>query len=299
MRTIVFGAGGQLGIELARECLNRGHSVTALTRSDADIAQVDVVRRAIGRHRPHWVLNAAAYNDVDRAETRYEEALAINAAAVSDLAAACEDHGAGLVHYSTDFVFSGKKGSPYVEEDVAEPLSIYGAVKIVGDVLAQDRCAAHYVLRVGGVYGPAGRYTRRGNFAEFVLNGCAEGRELRIVGDQFATPTFAPALAARTLDVLEQQIPYGLYHLGGGEVLSWYEFATKIADAAGCSAKIVRIPYADYAPKVPRPQYSALSNGRIEALGIAPMPGIDASIRQYLKLRPSRDSRESSSSRGH
>ena len=146
-------------------------------------------------------------------------------------------------------------------------------------------CQAHYVLRVAGVYGPPGRYTNRGNFPEYVLRKCAEGGPLRIVNDQFATPTFGPALAARSIQILERQVPFGLYHLSGGESISWFDFARKIGLAAGCPIEVLPISSDAYRARARRPRYAALSNARIEAAGIPRMPGIDSALRQYLTMR--------------
>ena len=186
----------------------------ALHRSQLDITEDDSVRRIVARHRPDWVINAAAYNKVDLAESEPEAAMRVNAFAVRAVATACAEAGATLLHYSTDHVFDGSKGTPYLEQDLPAPQSVYGVSKLAGELFARACCRSHYVLRVGGVFGPPGRYTNHGNFPEFVLRKCAEGTPLRIVDDQFATPTFGTALAGRSLDVLEKQVPFGLYHLG-------------------------------------------------------------------------------------
>ena len=285
MRAILIGAGGQLGIDLARECRKRGHSVLALRRSQLDIADAARVQRRITRHRPDYVINAAAYNKVDQAESEPETAMRINGAAVRAVASACEQAGATMLHYSTDYVFSGSKKSPYTEDDLPAPQSVYGVSKLVGEMFVRSCCASHYVLRVGGVYGPPGRYTSHGNFPEWILRKCKEGAPLKIVEDHFATPTFGPALAARSLDILERRIPFGVYHLAGGEAVSWYDFARKILSAARCPVQLDPTNRHEYKTRAPRPLYAVLSNARIEAAGIAPMPGLDQCLREYLDLR--------------
>ncbi|MYB52511.1 MAG: dTDP-4-dehydrorhamnose reductase [Acidobacteriia bacterium] len=285
MRTILFGAGGQLGVDLARLCRQRGHRLLALLRSQLDITDEAATRRRIARHNPDCVINAAAYNQVDQAESDIETALRVNALAVRNIAAACGEVGAVLVHYSTDYVFDGEKGSPYKETDDAAPQSVYGLSKLMGETFVEAHCPSHYVLRVAGVFGPPGRHTKRGNFAEFVLRNCAEGAPLRIVDDQIATPTFGPALAARTLDAIEREVPFGLYHLAGGEPVSWYEFARKIARLARCASALEPTPRTRFQGKARRPRCAALSNAKVEAAGIAKMPSLDAAIAEYLILR--------------
>ena len=231
------------------------------------------------------MINAAAYNHVDQAENDIGTALRVNALAVRSMALACAEIGAVLVHYSTDYVFGGDRDSPYTETDAPAPQSSYGVSKLVGELFAHAFCPSHYVLRVAGVYGPPGRFTNRGNFAEFVLRKCAEGASLRIVDDQIATPTFGTALAARSLDIVERKIPFGVYHLAGGEPVSWYGFARRIVSLAGCNADLEPINHKQYQSKARRPRYAALSNAAVEAAGITPMPSIDAAIAEYLKLR--------------
>lgn len=285
LRVVLFGADGQLAIDLARECQNRGHSVLALSRAQLDITDETAVLERIVSHRPDWVINAAAYNKVDLAESEPAVAMRVNAIAVRAMAMACEAVGSTLLHFSTDYVFGGDKGSAYTEEDLPAPQSVYGASKLAGEFFARSFCRTHYVLRVAGVYGPPGRYTNRGNFPEFVLRKCAEGAPLRIVNDQFATPTFGPALAARSIATLERQVPFGLYHLAGGEPISWFDFARRIGLAARCPAEILPISSEAYRPRARRPRYAALSNARIEAAGIPSMPGIDGALQQYLTMR--------------
>ncbi len=285
MRTILLGAGGQLGIDLARLCRKRGHGLLALRRSQLDITDESATRQRIARYDPDCVINAAAYNQVDQAESDSETAMRVNALAVRNIAVACAEVGAVLVHYSTDYVFSGEKGTPYTETDAPAPRSVYGVSKLAGETFARAHCPSHYVLRVAGVFGPPGRHTKRGNFAEFVLRKCAEGTPLRIVDDRFATPTFGPALAARTLDAVERKIPFGLYHLAGGEAVSWCEFARKIVRLAQRPAEVEPIDGSRSQAKALRPRCAALSNARVEAAGIAKMPSLDAAIAEYLVLR--------------
>ena len=285
MRALLLGAGGQLGIDLGRECRSRGHEVHALCRDDCDIAHEESVRSEISDFRPDWVINAAAYNHVDRAEREPENALRVNALAVRTIAGACQRLGATLLHFSTDYVFGGDKDTPYEENDMPAPRSVYGVSKLAGELFAQHGCARHYVLRVAGLYGPPGRYTNRGNFVEFVLRGCAAGVRLRIAADSVASPTYGPAVSIRSVDILERRIPFGLYHLGGGQAVSWFEFARRIARTAACPADLVAARSLDLPFLATRPPYSALSNKRIEKAGIEPMPGMDGSLREYMVRR--------------
>ena len=257
----------------------------ALCRSQVDIADESAIRQRIAQHKPDCVINAAAYNHVDRAESATETAMRVNALAVRSMSVACAEVGAVLVHFSTDYVFGGDKDSPYTETDAPAPKSVYGISKLAGEMFARAFCPAHYVLRVAGVYGTPGRFTSRSNFAEFVLRKCAEGEALRILDDQFVTPTYGRALAARSLDIVERKIPFGVYHLAGNQPVSWFRFARKIASLAGYSADLEPIDRKQYQSKARRPRYAALSNAAVEAAGIDEMPSLDAAIAEYLTLR--------------
>lgn len=286
MRALVLGARGQLGVDLAREACRRGHDVQALTRSQLDITDAAAVESAIRAFRPGAVFNAAAYNQVDRAESEPWAAMAVNAAGVRNVALACRTAKAVLVHYSTDMVFAGDATSPYSEADPTGPKSAYGASKLAGERLARECCPSHYVLRAAAVYGPPGKFTRRGNFAELVLAKCRGGGGLGVVRDRYVSPTFGPALAARSLDAVEAGIPHGLYHLAGGEAVSWHAFAVEIAHASGAQGGVVRPIGADqYPAAAQRPRYAALSNRRIEVAGIRRMPALAEAVRLYVDRR--------------
>ena len=284
MRAVVLGAGGQLGFELTAELRRRGVHVLAVTRRQLDITEPVAVDALIQRHRPDWVLNAAAYNLVDKAEHEPEDAYRVNALGVRNIAIAAAKVGATLVHYSTDHVFDGEQESPYVEEDLPSPPSAYGVSKLAGEHYARVYCEKRFVIRVAGVFGPAGQFTNRSNFPELVLRKAHARETLRVVEDFFATPTYAVPLASLSVDLLEKA-PFGLYHLGGGETISWYQYALKILAAAELQADVQPTNHREYVTPARRPRHSSLSNQKIEALGLPPMPSLDDALADYLKRR--------------
>ncbi len=284
MRAIVFGAGGQLGQELVDELRRRDVSVVAVGRKQLDISVPEAVDALVDRHQPDWVLNAAAYNLVDKAEREPEEAMKVNGLAVRTAAAAAQRVGAALVHYSTDHVFDGAQEKAYTEDDLPCPPSAYGVSKLVGEHYARITCRRAYVIRVAGVFGPAGRHTNRGNFPELILKKAAAGEPLRVVEDLFATPTYAVPLAAHSLDLLQKADP-GLYHLGGGETISWYSYAKKIVEIAGLEADITPTTSREYVTPARRPRHAGLSNAKAEALGLPKMPSLDEALKDYLDRR--------------
>jgi dTDP-4-dehydrorhamnose reductase len=284
LRALVLGAGGQLGAEIVDELHRRNHVATALGRRQLDITNPAAVDASFQEHQPQWVVNCAAYNKVDLAEKEPETAMKINGLAVRTLAVACQDTGATFLHFSTDHVFDGAKRAPYTEEDAPNPPSSYAVSKLAGELYARALCESLYVVRVAGVFGPAGRFTRHSNFPELILRKAQEGAPLRVVDDFFATPTYAPALASRSLDLLERAAQ-GLYHIGGGTSISWYHYALKILEVAGLEADIQPTNKENYPTPARRPRQAALSNAKVEKLGLAPMPSLDDALRDYMKQR--------------
>jgi len=267
-----------------RELRRRGHHAAGLGRQELDITRADLIEQAVRLHHPDWLINAAAYNQVDVAEKEPLTALQANGLAVRHMAVACRDSGATLLHFSTDHVFDGRKSTPYTEDDLPSPVSAYGVSKLAGELYTRAYLDRHCIVRTAGVFGPAGRGTNRGNFLELMLRKAAEGQAIRVVEDYYASPTYAPALASRSIDLLERAV-YGTYHIGGGCEVSWYQYALMIFDEAGLRAEVVPTNERDYRTLARRPKYSVLSNQRIESLGLLPMPSLEQTIRDYLTKR--------------
>src|SRR3954471_7268535 len=230
-RAVVFGASGQLGVELVRELKARRYEVTGWTRSAVDITDGAAVEKALAQADAEVVFNAAAYNQVDVAENEPQAAFLVNALAVRNLALACRQADARLVHFSTDYVFDGAARHPYVEEDPTHPLGAYAVSKLAGELYAQAYLDRALVVRTSGVFGPGGLTTARGNFVELMLRLAASGKPIRVVEDHWASPTFAPLLASRTIDLTERD-QTGVFHVGGGIPTSWFQFAKLIFEAA-------------------------------------------------------------------
>src|SRR5437867_6998587 len=230
----VFGASGQLGVELVRELKTRGYSVAAWDRREVDIADPAAVENALAGADAEVVFNAAAYNQVDVAEKEPQAAILVNGLAVRNMALACRQIDARLVHFSTDYVFDGTARRPYTEEDPTHPLGAYAVSKLAGELYAQAYLEAPLIIRTSGVFGPGGLKTARGNFIELMLRlaSAPAHQPIRVVEDHFASPTYAPVLAARTLDLVERHCS-GVFHAGGGTPISWFEYAKLIFETAG------------------------------------------------------------------
>jgi len=283
-KAAVFGCSGQLGVELVRELRERGHEVTGWERSTVDIADGQKVERLLANLDPQVVFNAAAYNQVDVAEKEPQAAFVANALGVRNLALACRQTDAQLVHFSTDYVFDGTANRPYREDDPTHPLGAYAVSKLAGELYAQAYLDSLLIVRTCGVFGPAGLRTNRGNFVELMLRLAAAGQPIRVVEDHIASPTYAPLLAARTIDLVEKN-QRGVFHIGGGTPISWFNFSKLIFDAAGLKPSLQPTDEREYRTTARRPKYSALSNGKMERAGLQPMPPLAECLRTYLAAR--------------
>ena len=278
---LIFGAGGQLGVELKRELSERGYLVHTYERTQIDITNQAAVEESISKLDPGLVLNAAAYNQVDVAEKEPQAAFQANALAVRNIALACRQADARLVHFSTDYVFDGTASRPYVETDATHPLGAYAVSKLGGELYAQAYLDAPLIVRTCGVYGPQGIKTARGNFVETMLRLARSGNPIQVVEDYVASPTYAPALAARTCDLVERGCS-GVFHVGGGKSISWFDFAGVIFAAARVAPTLQASNERSYRTPARRPKYSVLSNAKMEAAGVAPMPSIESAVAEYM-----------------
>jgi dTDP-4-dehydrorhamnose reductase len=286
-KIFVLGSAGQLGQELVAEFRSRGYYVTGMDRDTVDIADRFQVEECIGALDPSVVVNAAAYNQVDVAEREPQAAFAVNALAVRNIALACRQVDARLVHYSTDYVFDGMAGRPYTESDAPRPLGAYGVSKLAGEFFASGYISNPLIIRTSGVFGPGGLDTARGNFVEFMLRLAQAGQPIRVVEDHVASPAYAPPLAARTADMVDKELS-GVFHVGGGTPISWFEFARLIFKTAGLSPEVRPTNEREYRTEARRPKYSALSNAKMEAAGLAPMPPLGEALSDYFRRRSER-----------
>jgi dTDP-4-dehydrorhamnose reductase len=205
---------------------------------------------------------------------------------VRNLALACRQLDARFVHFSTDYVFDGAAGRPYRESDPTHPLGAYGVSKLAGELYAQAYLDAPLIVRTSGVFGPGGLRTARGNFVEVMLRLARNAQPIRVVEDHVASPTYAPLLAARTIDLVERA-QTGIFHIGGGTPTSWFHYAQAIFAVAlpDHPHELHATNEREYRTAAHRPKFSALSNSKMESAGLAPMPPLDEALRLYFAAR--------------
>src|SRR5438105_1719353 len=252
MKYAVLGASGQLGRDLGPRLPG---AVVLLGHTQADLTRPETLQ-TVRDLRPDVVINCAAYNFVDKAESEPEAAFAVNAWAVRELALVCRDLHCLLVHYSTDHVFGldASRSSPWLETDAPGPVSVYGLSKLSGEYLVRALCPRHLVLRTCGLYGHHGSGGKGGNFVETMLKVAGQGKPLRVVGDQVCTPTSTVDVATTTLGLL-QKGAVGLFNVTNEGSCSWFEFARTIFEQAGIEADLTAITSAQFAAAANRPAY--------------------------------------------
>jgi len=292
MRVLVTGGAGQVGVEVARALEGRA-TVLAYDRAALDLAHPERVAERVGRDRPDVIVNCAAYTAVDRAEGEPELAHQVNGVAAAVLAEEARRHDAVLIHFSTDYVFDGTKGSPYVEDDPPNPVSVYGATKLEGERAISASGCAHLILRTSWVYGPHGK-----NFMLTMLKLAETRDELRVVDDQRGAPTSSAQLARLTTQLLDLgadtlRAKSGLYHATAAGETTWRGFAEAIFEGAarhrGASFKrprVTPIATSEYPTPARRPAYSVLSTERLaQAFGVR-IPGWREGLEEAISALP-------------
>lgn len=272
---LVVGAKGMLGRDLMTLLGDRGHGVDI---ADIDITSLESVLRVVGALKPEVVVNCAAYTDVDGCESDIDTAMAVNGEGVAHLAMACRDIGALLVQISTDYVFNGGKGVPYLEDDPPCPLSVYGESKLAGEMNAAC-CPENLIVRTQWLYGLHGK-----NFVETMLKLGAEKNELTVVDDQVGSPTWTVDLARAILALIDKGCR-GTYHAANSEYCSWNSFATAIFEESGLQVMVKPMTTSELNRPALRPLYSTLDCSKLTAdTGFRPQ-GWRSALQAYLKLR--------------
>ena len=265
-RVVVVGATGQLGADLIEVFARTGRwKVVGLSHDDVEVTQSESVRAALEGLRPAVVINTVAFNRVDACETEAETAFRVNALGALNVARAADSVGALCVYISTDYVFDGQRGdlvagrAPYTEQDRPNPINVYGASKLAGEILTAQGAARHLVVRVASLFGRRGARGKGGNFVTTILARAKAGEPLRVVDDIVMSPTYTLD-AARAIERLVSAGVTGVVHVVNGGMCSWYEFACAIVRLAGLDARVEPIPSTAYPTAARRPPFSALSN---------------------------------------
>lgn len=261
-KVLVIGAGGQLGQCIKKIVALRSiENVVFPEEKTANILNVADLAALFEEQKPNYVINCAAYTAVDKAEDEADIAKAVNETGAKNLAQLCQQYQATLIHISTDFVFEGNEIKLLKEDDIAEPISVYGITKLDGELAITAALQQHIIIRTSWLYSEFAN-----NFVKTMLKLGAERDELSIIADQVGTPTYAVDLANAIFDIIENPTKiYGVYHFSNEGVTSWYDFAQAIFKLSGTNVKVHPIPTSAYPTKAKRPHFSVMDKTKIKA----------------------------------
>jgi len=283
MKIAVIGANGQLGIDICRAFRENDHEVIELNHSTLDVADGEAVSSTLRALQPSLVVNTAAMHNVDACEADPAKSFAVNGIGARNLAIAANEQKATLFHLSSDYVFDGTKGAPYVENDAPLPLNVYGNTKLAGEYFIRTIARQYCIVRVSGLYGKNLCRAKGGlNFVSLMLKLAKERGEVKVVDDEFVSPTFTEDVARQIVHMAGSQA-YGIYHATSQGSCSWYEFAAKIFELTNTAVKLTAAAPGEFPAKVPRPKYSVLENAGLKSTGLDIMPPWQDGLTRYLK----------------
>jgi dTDP-4-dehydrorhamnose reductase len=281
MKLFIIGHDGMLGQDMVRIARGAGHEPYGASFPDIDITSRESIRERVESIRPDAIINCAAFTAVDACETNEATAMAVNATGAGLVAACAESLGVPLVHISTDYVFDGKATKPYVEDDLANPASVYGRSKLKGEEMVFANCARTFVFRIAWLYGKNGN-----NFVKTIRaaaqKNAAAGKPLRVVNDQFGTPTFTVDVCRQVLCILPTA-HFGLYHATNEGACTWYDFAKKIVASANIPCAVDPCPTTEFPRPAPRPAYSVLENRNLKTIGMNIMQPWEEAFGEFLR----------------
>lgn len=281
MNILLIGATGQLGQEL-HKTLAQWDSVIPLSHEGIDIADFKKVRSVILEIQPDIVINTAAYHRVAECETNIHQSFFLNSFCVRHLALCCKKAGALLMHFSTDYVFDGKKRKAYRESDNPNPVNVYGLSKLAGEKFIREILPEHYIIRVSGLFGGSGSRQKGGNFLTHILEKAKQEQDIQVASDMVFSPTYAPDCAKVMAGIL-QNGQFGTYHVTNAGFCSWYEFASAFFQFLSMKIFIKAVSYNALRMPVARPMYSVLESNRITELNISKMRPWKEALLEYCR----------------
>ena len=272
-KVLVTGAKGMLGQDLCPILEDEGYDVIETDINNLDITDFGMVKKVLTDNKPSIIVHCAAYTNVDKAEEDLELVNNINVTGTENISRVCGENGIKLVYISTDYVFDGEKGTLYTPDDIPNPINNYGLTKYHGEEAVRKYCSSYYITRTSWLYGIHGK-----NFVETMLS-LADKPELKVVDDQIGCPTWTVELANGIVELIEDDAEYGIYHICGSGVTSWYEFAKEIFELNGSKVNLKPCTTYDFPRPARRPRYSAMDNAGL-------CRDWRQALRDYMALRP-------------
>lgn len=279
MKAVVIGAGGQLGSDLVSAF---GQDAVGLDRCQVQVESIETLRNSLAGIRPDIIINTAAYHNVGLCEQDPDRAFSVNTIGARNVAVVGEELGARVVYISTDYVFSGTKGSAYNEFDRTGPVNTYGLSKLKGEEYTGKLSRRHFIIRVSGLIGRRGSSSKGGNFIDKILAAAREKPVLTVVADQFFSPTFTKDAAKKIMELVKTDL-YGTYHITNSGWCSWFQLAEQALKLAGVNTEIEPVLSSSYGEGVRRPAFSALENYHLKLQGFELLRDWEEALFDYMK----------------
>ena len=277
MKVLVTGVKGQLGFDVVNELKARGHEAIGVDVQEMDITDARGVDKVVKEATPDAVIHCAAYTAVDAAEDNEEMCRRVNAEGTRNIANVCRDLDIKMIYISTDYVFGGQGERPWEPDDERDPRSVYGQTKYEGELAVQNTLEKYFIVRIAWVFGVNGK-----NFVKTMLKLAETHDTLRVVNDQFGSPTYTFDLAKLLVDMVETE-KYGVYHATNEGICTWYEFACAIFEKAGIKMTVQPVTSAEYGAKATRPLNSRMSKEKLTENGFERLPTWQDALERYLE----------------
>jgi dTDP-4-dehydrorhamnose reductase len=281
IKITILGANGQLGLDLVRVFKNTEPEIIPLTHKDMDVTDFKAARQVLKDIQPEIVLNCAAYVRVDDAEEFAEKAFAVNALGARNIALTCNELDSVMVHVSTDYIFDGLKKKPYTEEDIPNPLNVYGNSKLAGEYFVRNTIDRHYIIRSSSLFGTAGASGKGGNFVETMIKKARNNEEINVVDDIIMSPTYTKDAADMIASIITKKLPFGIYHVANNGQCSWFDFARTIFEMLSIGSKLSPTKTNILQSRAKRPMFSPLASFKLKNFGLE-MERWEAALNKYL-----------------
>jgi dTDP-4-dehydrorhamnose reductase len=281
MKIAIIGANGQLGFDLVRSFKNTEHEIVPLVHADIDVTNFKLSREVLKNIKPEAVINCAAYVRVDDAEEFADKAFAVNALGARNIALICSELNSVLVYISTDYIFDGRKEQPYTEEDIPNPLNVYGNSKLAGEFFVRNILEKYYIIRSSSLFGTAGASGKGGNFVETMIKKARNKEEIKVVDDMVMSPTYTKDAAGMIKNIIAKKLPFGIYNVSNAGQCTWYDFSKRIFETLNMQVNLSPTKTNILQSKARRPMFSPLINAKLKKHGLE-MEGWETALENYL-----------------
>lgn len=277
MKVLVTGVNGQLGYDVVKELDKRGHQAIGVDRKEMDLTSIEQIKECIKNVNPEAIIHCAAYTAVDKAEDEEELCRRVNAIATKEIAEHAKILDVPMIYISTDYVFDGTKDGEYTEEDIPNPINVYGKTKYEGEVYVQELLEKYYIVRISWVFGENGN-----NFIDTMLKLSKDREQLNVINDQVGSPTYTKDLATLLVDMIDNN-KYGIYHATNEGYCTWYEFANEIFNLSNVSIEVNHILTSEYPTKAKRPMNSKMNKDKLNINGFIKLRAWKDALKDYIE----------------